>query len=206
MAIIRNCMIFHAKLDPKRPNAKMDPENPSWELQIRTTDTKQRDDWRAQGLKPKLLIHGKGDMEGEPVLSEDGKKQWRVNLKKKSIAKGGEKAVAPEVVDGNLNPIDPNTIGNGSIGNVRVYQYESKREDNPGMVSILMGVQLSYHKIYAGSRESFDTCEYRTEAPASSEGAEDSSDDDEGESAKTTQSPSPKVNQAPADKRNDVDF
>ena len=206
MAIIKNCMIFHAKLDPKRPNAKMNPENPSWELQIRTSDPKQRDDWKAQGLKPKLLVHGKGDMEGEPVLTEDGKKQWRVNLKKKSLDKQGDKAAPPEVVDGSLNPIDPNSIGNGSIGNIRVYQYESKREDNPGVVSVLMGVQLSYHKIYAGTRESFDACEYRTESPASAEGAEEGGDDDEGESAKAAPSPSPKVNRAPADKRDDVDF
>ena len=142
MAIIKNCVIFHTKLDPKRPSSKMAPKNPSWELQIRTSDPKQRDEWKAQNLKPKLLVHGKGDNEGEPVLTENGEKQWRVNLKRRSLGKDGEKVAAPEVVDGNLNPIDPNTIGNGSIGNIRVFQYESKREESPGTVSVLMGVQL----------------------------------------------------------------
>ena len=36
MAILKNCELWFAKLDPKRPNRKFNPENPTWEIQLRT--------------------------------------------------------------------------------------------------------------------------------------------------------------------------
>jgi len=137
---IENAPLYFCKLDPKRPNAKFNRDNPTWEVQIRTTDKEQKKDWESKGLLVKVV-----------VPDEDGvETYWRVNLRKKSIKNSGEAASPVVVVDGNLNPIDPNTIGNGSIGNVRVYQYEYPKKDKSGkgLVSVLMGVQVTKHLVY----------------------------------------------------------
>lgn len=135
--IIHDCELWFAKVDPKRPNSKFNKENPTWELQIRTTDKDQKKDWEERGLVVK------------PVLPDEGEPYFRVNLRKKSIKKDGDKASPIRVVDSKLNPIDPNTIGNGSIGHVRVYQYEyTNKAGKPGIVSVLMGIQVTKHILY----------------------------------------------------------
>ena len=85
------------------------------------------------------------------VIPEDGSPPFfRVNLRKKSIKeKDGTAGTAPEVKDGNLQPIDPDSIGNGSVANVRIYQYEYPKPDGTkGIASVLMGLQLTKHIVY----------------------------------------------------------
>lgn len=155
MPMLKNCEIHHVKCDPKRPSAAFNKKNPTWEVQIRTSDPAQRDEWTAQNLKPKLMVYKDGtkdtegnDVSGEPIKNAEGKRQWRVNLKKKSITKDGEKASPVKVVTGDLEDIDPNTIGNGSVANVRIYQYEYKVDEKAGIATVLMGLQLRKHKVY----------------------------------------------------------
>ena len=137
MSIIKNAEVWFAKLDPKRPNAKFNKQNPTWECQIRTTDKEQKKEWDEMGLIVK------------PVLPDDGVPYWRVNLRKKSIKKDGEPASPIKVVNGELDEVDPNTIGNGSICNLRVFQYDyTKKDGTPGLVSVLMGVQVVKHLVY----------------------------------------------------------
>jgi hypothetical protein len=135
--ILRNCEIWFAKLDPKRPNNKFNKTNPTWELQIRTTSKDVKKDWEAAGMQVK------------PVDPDDGPMYYRVNLRKKSIKVDKSASSPVDVVDSKLRPIDPNTIGNGSIGNIRVYQYQyTKKDGTPGIVSVLMGVQITKHIVY----------------------------------------------------------
>ena len=133
--ILRNCEIFFPKLD--RPNAKFNRANPTWELQIRTQDKAQKKEWENAGLNVKTI---------DP---DEGSVFYRCNLRKRSIKANGEEAAPPQVVDGSLNPIDPTSIGNGSIGNIKLYQYEyTDAVRGKKVASVLMGVQITKHVKY----------------------------------------------------------
>jgi hypothetical protein len=132
--ILQNCEIWFAKL--ARPSAKYNKVNPTWECQIRTTDKAVRKEWEAAGLPVKAIV------------PDEGETYFRVNLRKRSIKKDGEKADPVEVVDGKRRPIDPNTIGNGSIGNIRLWQYQYDGDDGEKTASVLMAVQITKHIVY----------------------------------------------------------
>lgn len=149
MTKLVNCELYYIKCDPKFPNRKFNKENPTWDVQIRTTDINQKREWDMKGIRTKLMVHSEGDLEGTPILTDDGKKQWKATLRKKTIKKDGSKADPVEVVDAKLRPIDPNTIGNGSIGDVLVYQYDiPKPTDGNKVANILIGIQVKKHIIY----------------------------------------------------------
>ena len=149
MALFKNCEVFYVKCDPTRPNPQLSKENPTWEVQLRTTNPEQRDEWLAGGLRPKLIV-GKPGTEDEGVaILHNGKKQWRVNLKKKSKKRDGTDSSPVEVVNGALQAIDPNTIGNGSICHVQVWQYDYKNAAGEKVVaSVLTGLQVKRHLVY----------------------------------------------------------
>jgi hypothetical protein len=54
------------------------------------------------------------------------------------------------VINGKMVPIDPNSIGNGSLANVRIFQYEYTNEttNKKGIASVLMGIQVTKHIVY----------------------------------------------------------
>lgn len=137
MAIIKDCEIWFAKLDPKRPNSKFNNSNPTWECQIRTYLKEIKKEWEALNLIVKAIV------------PDTGEPYFRVNLRKKSIKRDMTPASPISVINGNLDPIDPNSIGHGSIGNVRIFQYEyDKMDKTKGIVSVLMGVQITKHIVY----------------------------------------------------------
>jgi len=141
--LLNNCEIWFPKLDPNRPSKKFSKQRPTWEIQIRTTDRAQRKEWLDLNLNVK-----------DVVPEEEGAAPYfRVNLKKKSIKANGEESEPVEVLNGNLDPVDPNSIGNGSIGNLRLFQYEYDGETGSGIATVLMGIQLVKHIVYAGSRD-----------------------------------------------------
>lgn len=141
MAILYDVEIHFCKLDPERPSAQFNKKNPSWELQMRTTDKEQKKVWVDHGIKVTAV---REDDDG-PVL------YWRANLRKKSIKADGSNAEPPKVQNGELADINPNTIGNGSIANLRIFQYDFKDSETQveGKASVLMGIQLTNHKVYA---------------------------------------------------------
>jgi hypothetical protein len=135
--IIENAELWFCKLDPKRPSARFNKENPTWECQIRTKDKNVKKLWESLGLNVKAVVPDEGDP------------YFRVNLRKKSIKVDGEPASPVTVVDGSLQPVDPKTIGNGSVGNVKVFQYDfPQKGGGKGLASVLMGVQLTKHLVY----------------------------------------------------------
>ena len=160
------CELYFCKLDPARPNAKFNRENPTWEVQIRTTDREVKKDWESKGLLVKAVVP---DEEGASPY-------WRVNLRKKSIKNSGEASSPVPVVDGKLKPLDPNTIGNGSVGYVRIYQYEYPKKDKTGkgLVSVLMGVQITKHVVYTPKPrdDEFEEADFETVDPPESEEAD----------------------------------
>ena len=128
--ILSNVELFFAKLDPANPNSRFDKENPTWEVQIRTKDKAVAKSWKDQNLRV------------TPDENDDGV-FYRTNLKKKSKKRDGSDMAAVNVVAGDLSPIDPSTIGNGSIANLSVFQYDYNVSGKEGIASMLMGVQIT---------------------------------------------------------------
>jgi len=173
MAILKNVELYFAKLDPKRPNATFNTENPTWEVQIRTKDKKQAAEWKALNISVK------------PDEDSDGKIFYKATLKKKSKKKdksSGE-LVANEpvqVVSGSLEKIDPSKIGNGSIANVRLFQYEYEMAGKKGIASMLMAVQITKLNEYIPKprEDDFEMTDFEVNTVAEANGVDNSDDED----------------------------
>jgi hypothetical protein len=165
MAILKNVELFYPRLDPKKPNAKFNKEQPTWEVQIRTRDKKVKNEWAALNLKPKT------------VEDDDGKVFYSVTLRKKSKKKDGEVNQPVKVIDGGLNDINPMSIGNGSVGNVRIFQYEYGDEGK--IASMLMAVQITKLNEYIpkSSDDEFEMTETEIVRVADADGGDDDEDD-----------------------------
>jgi hypothetical protein len=135
MAIIKNAELWFAKLDPKKPNDRFDAMNPTWEVQIRTRSKSEAKAWKDMNLNVRPDEDDKGVF-------------YKATLKKKSKKRDGEPQNPVNLVGGDLSPVDPNKLGNGSIGNVRVYQYPYNVGGREGIASMLMAVQVTTLKEY----------------------------------------------------------
>jgi hypothetical protein len=130
--VLKKCKLAFARLH--KPSGKFNPENPMWGTQIQTEDKAQRDEWKEKGLKVKTEINEKTE-----------KPYYFVNLYRRQFNAKGEDKGAPRVIDGRLQPIDANSIGNGSIANINLFWYEGKDGQK---VFILEGVQVLVHKVF----------------------------------------------------------
>ena len=124
--------------------AKLDtPVSPfgtlQWELQIATTDAD-----KAAELKENHLN----------VKEKDGK--FIVSLKRKAKKSDGSDNTPVRVVDGQLNEIKGGSIGNGSVGNVMVFQYPYEAVGRKGIASSLSGVQVTELVEYTPGTGGFD--------------------------------------------------
>lgn len=135
MAILKNVELFFAKLNPSKPNARFDKENPTWEVQIRTRDKAQAKQWKDMDIRVKP------DEDDEGIF-------YKASLKKKSKKRDGTDQNPVSVVAGDLSPIDVDKIGNGSVANVRVYQYEYNVNGTAGIATMLMAVQVTTLREY----------------------------------------------------------
>ena len=191
MAILRDCELWFPKLDPKRPNAKFNKENPTWEVQIRTTSKERKMEWELLNL-PVVA-----------VIPDNGAPYFRVNLRKKSIKTDKTLASPVTVVNGSLDNIDPNSIGNGSVANIRIFQYSySKHTGEQGLTSVLMSIQVTKHVVfkYKARDDDFTMSETETIEP------DDMGDDDETSQQAPTPTPgAPKIVKT-ADNHPDANF
>lgn len=146
---IDNVELNWAKLDkPVSPFGTL-----QWELQIATSDPA-----KAKELSDNYLN----------VKEKDG--MFTVSLKKKAIKADGSENRPVTVVDGNAQPIDASKIGNGSVGNVIVYQYSYDMMGRQGVGTSLNGVQVVDLKEYNPSAAGFDVV---SNASSSSEDQEE---------------------------------
>jgi hypothetical protein len=143
MPILENCAVYFVRCNKDFPSKTFNEENPTWEVQIRTTDKKQKKEWEDLNLAVKSVIPDEGD----PF--------WRVSLRKKSLKKDKNTGdmvptMPPACVDGNLDPVDPDTIGHGSIANVEIFQYEytKKGSTEKAVGTVLRGMQVTTHVVY----------------------------------------------------------
>jgi hypothetical protein len=68
---------------------------------------------------------------------------YQVNLKAKAKLRNGDDRRPPQVVDGQLMPLDGTTIGNGSIGNVQLDSYEYTMNGNTGIGFSIKAIQVT---------------------------------------------------------------
>jgi len=120
---IENVELNWAKLDPSNPTEAFG--NIQWELQIATDDAALAEDMRNHHLN---------------VKEKDGK--YVVQLKRKATKKDNTPSRPVVVVGADTSPLDPTIIGNGSRGNVVVYQYNYDVGGRKGIGSLLSAVQV----------------------------------------------------------------
>ena len=182
MAIVKNVELWWVKCDAKRPIKNQDAGKPDyWEIQLRTTDKKLALEWAKENVKFKPLKRTLRDEEGNPilddmgeeqselVLSDEGKPYFAVKVRRKvrkneedniELDNNGEPKIV-KFVGGNLQKIDPNTVGNKSVGNVNLYQYPYSFKQNgktvEGIANTLISVQVTkLHKYESKSSEGFE--------------------------------------------------
>lgn len=164
--ILKNVELHWVKLDPKRPNTTFDKDG-KWEVQIRTRNKAQAKEWKDANLKV------------TPVEDDDGV-YYRAMLKKSAKKKDGEPNAPVKVVNGSLEDINPNTIGNGSIANVRLFQYDYEVGPKKGIASMLMAVQVTTLNEYVPkpSDDEFEMTETKINKIADNQPDDDDSDDE----------------------------
>jgi len=151
MPIIKDVEIYWAKLDPKRPVPKyLKPTVKEWSLEIRTYDKAVSEQWKSEfHLRPKFL-----------EAADGGKPYYRAKLQKMAIAntKDPEAKIGEpvEVVGPKLEAINPNTVGNGSIGDVMVHFRNWTFENKPGISADLRKVRIKKLVEYYREFEDFD--------------------------------------------------
>lgn len=145
MTILKNVEVRFAQLNPEKPNTKI-KKTGRWSIQIFTRSRDQAKEWRDLNIKVKMN-------------EDDSGVFYTANIARNVVKTDGTKAEAPKVVNGNLVGIDPNTIGNGSICNIRIFQYEYTFEGEKGIATVLMAVQVIKHIVYhrkPGAMEDFE--------------------------------------------------
>ena len=133
--IIRDAELHWAKLvKPVEPFGTL-----QWELQMRTADKDEAEKWKKEFYLT--------------VKTEDGDDgtYYKANVKRKAIKKDGDQNTPPDVLDGAKKPIDGSNVGNGSIGNVMLFQFPYEMQGRKGVSSILSKVQVTDLKVYQNS-------------------------------------------------------
>lgn len=153
---IKNVTLNWARLD--RPVAPFGTEQ--YELQVATTDKKYAAELKANHFN---------------VKEKDG--VYTVALKRKARKADGSDNGAPKVLNGDLSTFDfsEHLIGNGSTGNVKVYQYPYNVQGRKGVGSSLTAVQITDLVAYTGGQanDGFEAIDMPTESPKADDDGDD---------------------------------
>jgi len=165
MAILKNIEGWWFKLVPSMPD-KYDPKKPTWNFQARTTDKAQVKEWKENHLTVKAVREDKDDEESKILY-------WKCIMGKKVTNSDGKPA-QPVSINSSKGDVDPASLGNGSIVNVRLYQYPYTFEGKSGIANSLQSIQLVKHIVYERpAGEDFDEVETETVAQEVQESEEE---------------------------------
>ena len=132
--LIQDVELNWARLDTPQDNPFGGPA--AWEVQVSTSDKAKADEMKASGLN---------------VKEKDG--QFVANLRRKSVRASGEPMDPVRVVDAQKQPMDSaarRSIGNGSKGNVIVWQAPYENMGRKGISNSLTAVQVTELVEYSG--------------------------------------------------------
>ena len=141
----RNYRIDNVEINYAKLTTPVDPWKTGqfqYEMQIATTDATKADEWRANHLNVKTEMN-------KDTNQPTGK--FIVSVKRKAAKADGSDNGAPRVVDASAQPIDASTLGNGSRGNVIVYQMAYSVAGREGIANSLTAVQVTDFEEYTGS-------------------------------------------------------
>ena len=166
MAILKNQEIHFVKLDPNRPDKGMgtaaQPPKPNWSVTIRTTDKAVRKTWTEMGITSKAVREDKTDEESK-ILYYQATLRKNANTLKNNVL---VPAKPVDIVDGKHQDIDPNSVGNGSIANLMLFERKYKLEGVDKVSWILMKVQVVKLKVYVHKpMEEFEDCDTEVITP-----------------------------------------
>ena len=121
-----------------------------WEVSIKTTDAAQAEQWEANHLN----VRHNGSSTKMPT-------EWTVSLNRKVHKRDGTEQDRVRVVDETLKAYsdeERRKIGNGSQGNVIVWQGHYDNQHGKGISTSLTAMQIPREKmeIYEGSMETVD--------------------------------------------------
>lgn len=125
MAILKNVEGRWFKLVKEKPAPAFGDSGPKWEFQAIARTKEQMQEWKDLGITVK------------PV-EEDGKIVYKAKFQRathkrpKDGATVGEENQPVEVVSGQMTPLDPAIIGNGSIVNIIIFQYDYEVKSKDG--------------------------------------------------------------------------
>lgn len=145
----RNFIIKDVYLNWMKLNQSVAPfGTEQYEGQIATDDDKLAAELVANHVPMK---HG-------PTFAEDN--MWICSLKRKKFKANGEENGKVRVVDSAREPVDGATVGNGSKGNVIVFQYAYDTAGRKGIANSLTAIQVTDLIEYTGSNSvDFDMLE-----------------------------------------------
>jgi len=138
--IVKDVELHWAKLD-----SPVDPFKTGekvWEVQIRTSDEETAKSWAKDFF-------------------------WKANIKRKELNRKGETNTAPVVLNRKNEPMSASNIGNGSIGDLKLFQYPYNVAGRKGVSSMLSAVRIKDLKEYTPSSEvDFEVIEGEEKAEA----------------------------------------
>ena len=148
--ILKDVELHWAKLD--KPVDPFKTGERLWEVQIRTADEVIAKQWAKE-----YYINAKKDDEGF----------WKANVKRKELNGKGETNKAPDVLGRSNQPISASNIGNGSIGDLKLFQYPYDVAGRKGVASMLSAVRVTDLKEYAPTSDvDFDVIDTPAEGSA----------------------------------------
>ena len=148
--ILKDVELHWAKLD--KPVDPFKTGERLWEVQIRTADEVIAKQWAKE-----YYINAKKDDEGF----------WKANVKRKELNGKGETNKAPDVLGRSNQPISASNIGNGSIGDLKLFQYPYDVAGRKGVASMLSAVRITDLKEYAPTSDvDFDVIDTPAEGSA----------------------------------------
>lgn len=170
MSLIKGVEIWWVKCNPNRPNGQYNKDNPTWEVMVKTTNKERVEELKAHGVKM-------------TPNEENGKIVYSGRVKKKSKKRDPKDntkfidAKPVQVVRGDLTELDPDTIGNGSIANIRVISRDYEAGGVKKKTATLMAIQVTTHNVYVPKPrdDDFEVSDTKVNAPV--EGGEEPQDD-----------------------------
>ena len=159
--ILRNVELHWAKLDPANVDMGFDGTKPQWNTKVIIRDRDQKAEFIEMGLNPKTEDDESGVF-------------YSIRVMKNAVQKNGKPASPVVVVGPDKTPIaDVNSIGNGTLANVKLRTFEWTFNGKSGIGNRLEAIQIVKLVEYAGKgvadEDDFDLLE----VPTATEGFED---------------------------------
>jgi len=128
--ILRNVELYWAKLDPSNYDMGFGGDKPQWNVQVRIRDKAQAEAAKAEGLNLKLDEDDSGTF-------------YRASLRKDALKKDGTANLPVPVVGRDRHPVqDVTSIGNGTIANVKVREFDWTFNNKSGKGFRLDSIQI----------------------------------------------------------------